>query len=103
MSLNPLKWLIRPIIGAEIGRTMKQVVGPVLGIVQAITDRYGTKWLIGLAAIGAVNYLAYLDKLEGWIAAVVSGVVAITYFWFRRQQEKDNHKTIEVQDGSRRD
>ncbi|MEA1998219.1 MAG: hypothetical protein U9N61_02685 [Euryarchaeota archaeon] len=65
---------------------MNDIVKEVLSFLAVIVDKYGTKFLVALAAIGGVVYLAFLDKL-GWPAAIGIGIVTVAYFIGRHLQE----------------
>ena len=61
----------------------------ILTLLKEAIEKYGTKFLIALAAIGGIGYLVYLDKVPGLWGAVIMGAVALIYFAFRRKQEQE--------------
>lgn len=73
---------------------------PAAAIIMQMIEKFGTKFVLALAAEGGIGYLAYMDKVEGWIAVVVMGFVAIGYFYARRMQEKAGEQTETLTEGA---
>jgi uncharacterized membrane protein YfcA len=65
------------------------LIQPVLDLVGQLAEKYGTKFLVALGAIGGLVWMTYSDKLPGEWAAGGIVLVAALYMVFRRKQEED--------------
>ena len=90
--MSILSPIIQPLIRRELKKMVIKDLKPGAAIVMQMIEKFGTKFVLALAAMGGIGYLAYADKVEGWIAVVVMGMVAIGYFYARRMQEKDQEQ-----------
>ena len=80
--------ILRPLIIREVKNMMKDMK-PAAAIVMQAIEKFGTKFVLALGAVGGIGYLTYMDKVEGWIGVLGMVLVAVGYFYARRQQEKD--------------
>ena len=68
---------------------MKDFIQPVLDFLFKLANKYGTKFLVALAAIGSLYYLAYAGKMPAEYAAGGITLTVIAYMVARRHQEKE--------------
>jgi len=72
--------LLRPIILKEVKRLMKEFVQPIIELVKTILQREkGTKFLVAIAGIGGLIYLA---KLALATTPLIIGIVAVVVGYF---------------------
>jgi protein-S-isoprenylcysteine O-methyltransferase Ste14 len=64
------------------------LIQPLIELVGQLADKYGTKFLVALGAIGGLVWLTHSDKLAGEWAAVGIVLIACLYMVFRRKQEE---------------
>ena len=95
--MSILSPIIRPLIRRELKKMIMKDLKPGAAILMQLIEKFGTKFVMGLAAIGGVGYLAYVGKIEGWMAVVGMVLVAISYFFARRMQEKAQEKTEDTE------
>jgi len=68
------------------------MIDKVLTLIQTMVDKYGTKFLVTLGCVGAIAYLAYVDKVEGWVAVIGIIVVAAGYYLARNVADINQSK-----------
>ena len=68
---------------------MDSWIKPILDFLFKLADKYGTKFLVALSGVGGLTYMVFSDKLEGLYGAIGIVLIAVTYFWARRNQEKE--------------
>ena len=54
-----------------------------------LIQKWGTKFLLALLSNGVIAYMVYADKIEGLYGLIAMVVVALGYFWVRRNQETE--------------
>lgn len=82
---------------------LKELLPVVLEFLGGIVEKYGTKFLVALAAFGCMTYFGvevlqgeFSPDIQKWtviIAPIAMAAVAVAYFIARRQQEKDSKPT----------
>jgi hypothetical protein len=82
-------FIIRPLIKKELKKLMKDKIIPGMNIVAAMVEKFGTKFVMGLGGMGLLGWLVSLGELDGLYGGIGIVIIAVTYFWARRNQEKD--------------
>jgi hypothetical protein len=73
-------------------------IQPIIDLIGQVVNKFGTKFAIALAGIGALGYYLYETKPEGPLEvriALIAGIVVICvgYFISRRKQESEVMQT----------